>query len=100
MGYFYCIKLVVFVVSEVCCLYLQGKPEGERKREKTEIKARKTRKKQTNRKSIHATRGKKEKKTKCSFSLNTVWISPKAIKEVFPPLWISKKLFKNSAASS
>ena len=35
---------------------------------------------------------KEDKKHECRSVLNTAWIAPEAIKEVFPPLWISKKL--------
>lgn len=34
-------SLVVFVVSEVCSLYLHNKPEGERKERNKEIQAKK-----------------------------------------------------------
>lgn len=43
-------RLVVFVVSEVRLLYLHNKPEGERKRENNEIKAKNMQKEVNHRK--------------------------------------------------
>lgn len=63
MGYFYCAGLVVFVVSEVCFLYLHSKPESEKENLHAE--------QQTNRNSTqrHKKRKKKtEKKTNAASS--------------------------------